>query len=47
MLTNVIQTVELFPEQQNLDSLKLKKFAVDNFKLDENGRVLQTGIKHC
>ena len=27
-----------FPKQQNLDSSKLKVFADNNFKLDENGR---------
>ena len=29
-----------------LDSSKLKHFADDNFKFDENGRVIQTGRKH-
>ena len=29
---------EPFPKQQILDSSKLKEFADDNFKLDENGR---------
>ena len=28
----------LFPKWQNLDSSKLKEFAEDNFKFDENGR---------
>ena len=27
-----------FPEQQILDSSKLKEFADDNFRIDENGR---------
>ena len=29
---------EPFPKQQILDSSKLKQFADDNFKFDENGR---------
>ena len=34
--------------QQLLDSSKLKKFADDNFKVDENGRKFsKTGRKHC
>ena len=47
-----------FPDDKILDSSKLKEFADDNFKLDENGRklfkrvekwkkVIQTGRKHC
>ena len=28
---------QLFPKQQILDSSKLKEFADDNFKFDENG----------
>ena len=28
----------LFPKRQILDSFKLKEFAGDNFKFDENGR---------
>ena len=31
----------------NLDSSKLKKFANNNFKFDENGGELSTGRKHC
>ena len=31
----------------NLDSSKLKEFADDNFKFDENGKVIQTGRKQC
>ena len=27
-----------FPNKKNLDSSKLKEFADDNFKIDENGR---------
>ena len=30
--------IEPFPKQQILDSFKLKEFADDNFKFDENGR---------
>ena len=33
--------------QQILDSSKLKEFADDNFKFDENEKVIQTGRKHC
>ena len=29
---------KIFPQQQILDSSKLKEFTDDNFKLDENGR---------
>ena len=37
-----------FPNEKILDSSKLKVFADDNFKFDENGqRVLQMGRKHC
>ena len=31
---------ELFPKRQILDSSKLKEFADNNFKSDENGREL-------
>ena len=38
---------EPFPKQQVLDSSKLKEFADDNFKYDENGRMfIQMGRKH-
>ena len=38
----------LFPNDKILDSSKLKVFADDNIKLDENGRkVLLTGRKYC
>jgi hypothetical protein len=34
--------------RQILDSSKLKEFADDNFKFDENGKkAIQTGRKHC
>ena len=33
--------------RQILHSSKLKEFADDNFKFDENGRVIQMGRKHC
>ena len=37
-----------FPKQQILESVRLKVFAEDNFKFDENGqRVLKKGRKHC
>ena len=32
------RSVNPFPKQQILDSSKLKEFAADNFKFDENGR---------
>ena len=35
-----------FPKRQILDSSKLKEFADNKFKFDENGRKLQTGRKH-
>ena len=34
----MLVTVTPFPKRQILDSSKLKVFADDNFKLDENGR---------
>ena len=34
------------PEDKILDSSKLKEFADDNFKFDENDKVIQTGRKH-
>ena len=33
-----LNEAETFPKRQNLDSLKLKEFADDNFKFDENAR---------
>ena len=37
-----------FPKRQNLDSSKLKEFADDNFKFDENGRKFyKRDRKHC
>ena len=33
-----------FPKRQILDSTKLKEFADDNFKFNENGRKLSKGI---
>ena len=39
---------QLFPKHQILDSSKLKEFADNYFKFDENGKkVLQTGRKYC
>ena len=35
-----------FSKGQILDTSKLKEFADDNFKLDDNGRVLQKHRKH-
>ena len=35
-----------FPKQQILDSSKLKEFAEDNFKPDENGRKLSKRIEN-
>ena len=34
-----------FPKRQILDSSKLRKFADDNFKFDENGRKLYKWVK--
>ena len=36
-----------FPNDKFFYSSKLKKFADDNFKFDQNGEVLKTGRKHC
>ena len=36
----------LFPKRQILDSSKLKKFADDNFKFDENGRKLSKRVEN-
>ena len=33
-----MQMIKPFPKRQILDSSKLKQFADDNFKFDENGR---------
>ena len=35
-----------FPKQQILNSSKLKEFADDNFKFDENGRKLSKWIEN-
>ena len=35
---NSSNVIKPFPKHQNLDSSKLKEFADDNFKFDENGR---------
>ena len=35
-----------FPKRQILDSSKLKEFADDNFKFDENGRKLSKRIEN-
>ena len=44
----VIVIVEPFPKQQILDSSKMKEFADNNFKSEENGReLIRMGRKHC
>ena len=35
-----------FPKRQILDSFKLKEFADDNFKFDENSRKLSKRVKN-
>ena len=35
-----------FPKRQILDSFKLKEFADDNFKFDENGRKLSKPVEN-
>ena len=42
---NMEAQAQLFPKQQILDSSKIKDFADDNFKFDENGT--KNGRKHC
>ena len=37
----------VFQIPQILDSSKLKEFADDNFKFDENGRVFEGDRKYC
>ena len=39
-------SVRPFPKQQILDSSKLKEFAEDNFKFDENGRKLSKLVQN-
>ena len=34
------------PKRQILDSLKLKEFADDNFKFDENGKMLSIWVEN-
>ena len=41
-----MQITEQFPKRQILDSSKLKEFADDNFKFDENGRKLSKRVKN-
>ena len=36
----LVKNVLIFPKQQILDTSKLKEFADDNLKFDENGRKL-------
>ena len=44
----VVQRFNPFPKRPNVDSSKLKEFAHDNFKLDENGRKFSKQVeKHC
>ena len=43
----LVKATLTFPKRQILSSSKLKEFADDNFKLDENGRkILKMGRKH-
>ena len=44
-LHNISHASELFPKRQILDSSKLKLFADDNFKFDENGRRFFKGVE--
>ena len=37
---HVFYSINPFPKRQTLDSTKLKEFADNNFKFDENGRKL-------
>ena len=37
---------QLFPKRQILDSSKLKEFADDNFKFDENGRKFSEWVEN-
>ena len=42
----IIRTIQYrYPKRQILESSKLKEFADDNFKLDENGRRFSKWIK--
>ena len=36
-----------FPNQKKLDTFKLKEFANDNFKLDENGRKFSEWVENA
>ena len=49
-LTNIsklfLSSLTLFPKQQILDSSKLKEFADDNFRFDENGRMFFKGVEN-
>ena len=38
--------IKPFPKQHILDSSKLKEFADDNFKFDENGRKFSKWVKN-
>ena len=38
--------IQPFPKQQILDSSKLKEFAEDNFKFDENGRKIPIRVEN-
>ena len=45
---DVIMDPQPFPKRQVLDSSKLKGFAHDNFRIDENGRQFSKTVeKHC
>ena len=41
-----IHCIEPFPKRQILDASKLKEFADDNFKFDENGRKLSKQVEN-
>ena len=44
--TSIQQAPLRFPKRQMLDSSKLKEFADDNFKFDENGREFSKWIEN-
>ena len=46
LLGEIDSVVYRFPNQQILDSTKLKEFADDNFKFDENGRELSKRVEN-
>ena len=49
MATKVLHGIQIFqpfPKQLILDSSKLKEFADDNFKIDENGRQFSKRVEN-